>query len=173
MYYLSLHDFFSDLELLMFNREEFAKKVKAYFKSEEFRNILKSFGVAFVLILLFSSAILAYGSHLSFLTQSSTFAAGSKGEVIDNAYTNDTFFYLHDFPNFLFADSVNFEGAIPVLVGSSYVSYLLIGLFALGIILAVHKLINSYGKDKSDVLAQSSNYIFDNEFLCKNFIKRL
>ena len=169
LYYLSLHDFFSNLELLMLEREEFGKKVRAYLKSEEFRNILKSFGVAFVLILLFSAAILAYGSHLSFLTQSSTFAAGSKGEVIDSAYTNDTFFYIHDFPNFLFADGVNFEGAIPVMVGSSYVSYLLIGLFALGIILAMNKLINSYVKYKSNGLAQNSNYRFDNEFFNKNF----
>ena len=169
LYYLSFHDFFNNLELLMFNREEFAKKVKAYVKSDEFRNILKSLVVAFVLILLSSAAILAYGSHLSFLTQSSTFAAGSKGEVMDNAYTNDTFFYLHDFPNFLFADGVNFEGLTPVLVGSNFVSYLLIGLFALGIILAMYKLYDFNGKEKADDLDQNSNHIFDNEFLNKNF----
>ena len=72
------------------SRQEFSKKLKSYIKSEEFRNILKSCAIAFVLLVLFSATILAYGSNLSFLTQSSTFAAGSKGEVIDNAYENST-----------------------------------------------------------------------------------
>ena len=121
---LAIDKDFSNLELLLFNKGDFVKKVKSYLKSEEFRNILKSCGLAFVLLILFAAVILASGSHLSFLTQGSTFASGSKGEVIDNAYTTDTFFYVHEFPNFLFADSVNFEGAIPVLNGSSYISYL-------------------------------------------------
>ena len=150
LYYLSCHDLFGNLELLMFNREELVKKAMAYLKSEEFRNILKSFALAFVLIVLFSASILAFGSHLSFLTQGSTFAAGSKGEIVDNAYTNDTFFYLHDFPNFLFADHVEFDGVIPVLVGANAVSYLLVGLFALGIVLAIYKLINYESNNDSD-----------------------
>ena len=158
LYYLSYHDFFSNLELLLFNKRDFVKKVKSYLKSEEFRNILKSCGLAFVLLILFAAVILASGSHLSFLTQGSTFASGSKGEVIDNAYTTDTFFYVHEFPNFLFADSVNFEGAIPVLNGSSYISYLLIGLFAFGIILSVYKLISN-GRKKE---------ILENNFLENN-----
>ena len=109
LYYLSKHDFFTNLDLLIRTRQEFSKKLKSYIKSEEFRNILKSCAIAFVLVILFSATILAYGSNLSFITQSSTFASGSKGEVIDNAYTTDTFFFLHDFPNFLFADNVSFD----------------------------------------------------------------
>ena len=154
LYYLSYHDFFGNLELLMFNRDVFVKKIKIYLKSEEFRNILKSCGIAFVLLVLFSATILASGSHLSFLTQGSTFASGSKGEVIDNAYTTDTFFYVHEFPNFLFADNVNFEGAIPVLVGSSFVSYLLICLFALGIVLSLYKLI-AMGRKRDNLVNDS------------------
>ena len=150
LYYLSYHDFFGNLELLLFSRKEFVKKIKTYLKSDEFKNILKACGLAFVLILLFSSTILASGSHLSFLTQGSTFASGSKGDAMDNAYSTDTFFYLHDFPNFLFSDNVTFDGVIPVLVGSNYISYLLIALFALGIILAGYKLIECISKDNSD-----------------------
>lgn len=149
LYYLSFHDFFSNFDLFFRNREDFAIKVKSYIKSEEFRNILKGCAVAFVLVILFSASILAYGSHLSFLTQSSTFASGSKGEVIDNAYTTDTLFYLHDFPNFLFADNVSFDGVIPVLNGSSLMSYLLIGLFAIGILLFAYKLFNAKRKENS------------------------
>ena len=149
LYYLSKHDFFTNLDLLIMNRQEFSIKLKSYIKSEEFRNILKSCAIAFVLLIIFSATILAYGSNLSFLTQSSTFASGSKGEVIDNAYTTDTFFYLHDFPNFLFSDYVSFDNVIPVLNGSSPMSFFLIGLFAIGIFLFGYKLINVKGKGKS------------------------
>ena len=150
LYFLSSHDFFGNFELLLFSRKEFLEKIEIYLKGEEFRNILKAFALAFVLALLFSSTILASGSHLSFLTQGSTFASGSKGYTIDNAYTTDTFFYIHDFPNFLFADNVNFDGAIPVLIGSNCISHLLIALFALGIILAAYKLRRCVKGDSSD-----------------------
>lgn len=149
LYYLSKHDFFTNLDLLIITRQEFSIKLKSYIKSEEFKNILKSCAIAFVLLIIFSATILAYGSNLSFLTQSSTFASGSKGEVIDNAYTTDTFFYLHDFPNFLFSDYVSFDNVIPVLNGSSPMSFFLIGLFAIGIFLFGYKLINVKGKGKS------------------------
>ena len=149
LYYLSKHDFFTNLDLLIVSRQEFSKKLKSYIKSEEFRNILKSCATAFVLLVLFSATILAYGSNLSFLTQSSTFASGSKGEVIDNAYTTDTFFYLHDFPNFLFSDYVSFDNVIPVLNGSNPMSFFLIGLFAIGILLSGYKLINVKKKEES------------------------
>ena len=165
LYYLSLHDFFSNLELLVLDWQEFLKKLKAYIKSEEFKNILKSFAVAFVLIALFSAAIINSGSHLSFLTQSSTFASGSKGEIEDNAYTNDTFFYMHEFPNFLFADNVVFDGTNPILIGSSAVSYLLIALFALGFILAAYKL----KKSKDDCVGNQSFEDKHNEGFRKYF----
>lgn len=140
LYYLSRHDFFTNLDLLILNREEFAIKIKSYIKSDEFRNILKSLGLAIILILLFSASIITLGSHLSFLTQSSSFASGDKGEVIDNAYTTDTFFYLHDFPNFLYSDYVSFDDHIPVLNGFNLMSVILIGLSAIGILLFVYKL---------------------------------
>ena len=149
LYYLSKHDFFTNLDLLIVVKQEFSRKLKAYIKSEEFRNILKSFAIAFMLVVLFSATILAYGSNLSFLTQSSTFASGSKGEVIDNAYTTDTFFYLHDFPNFLYSDYVSFDNVIPVLNGSNPMSFFLIGLFAVGILLSGYKLINAERKGES------------------------
>ena len=147
--YLSKHDFFTNLDLLIVVKQEFSRKLKAYIKSEEFRNILKSFAIAFMLVVLFSATILAYGSNLSFLTQSSTFASGSKGEVIDNAYTTDTFFYLHDFPNFLYSDYVSFDNVIPVLNGSNPMSFFLIGLFAVGILLSGYKLVNAKRKGES------------------------
>ena len=149
LYYLSKHDFFTNLDLLIVDRQEFSRKLKSYIKSEGFRNILKSFAIAFMLVVLFSATILAYGSNLSFLTQSSTFASGSKGEVIDNAYTTDTFFYLHDFPNFLYSDYVSFDNVIPVLNGSNPMSFFLIGLFAAGILLSGYKLINAERKGES------------------------
>ena len=149
LYYLSKHDFFTNLDLLIVDRQEFSRKLKSYIKSEEFRNILKSFAIPFMLVVLFTATILAYGSNLSFLTQSSTFASGSKGEVIDNAYTTDTFFYLHDFPNFLYSDYVSFDNVIPVLNGSNPMSFFLIGLFAAGILLSGYKLINAERKGES------------------------
>ena len=142
LYYLSYHDFFTNFDLLFNDREGLFAKAKSYLKGNEFRNILKSFALALVLIMIFSALILSFGSHLSFLTQSSTFASGSKGEVIDNAYTTDTLFYLHDFPNFLFSDYVSFDDVIPVLNGFNIVSYFLIGLFALGIMLFIYSLFN-------------------------------
>ena len=147
LYYLSNHDFFTNLDLLILDREKFAKKIKSYIKSEEFRNILKSFAIAFVLLLLFSVSILVLGSHLSFLTQSSTFASGAKGETIDNAYTTDTSFYLHDFPNFLYSDYVSIENHIPVLYGFNLMSLLLIGLALIGIFIFIYKLFKAKKED--------------------------
>ena len=120
---------------------------------------LISFAIAFMLVVLFSATILAYGSNLSFLTQSSTFASGSKGEVIDNAYTTDTFFYLHDFPNFLYSDYVSFDNVIPVLNGSNPMSFFLIGLFAIGILLFVYKLINVKKKEVLNLFFKHFTYV--------------
>ena len=160
LYYLSYHDFFTNFDLLFNDREGLFAKAKSYLKGDEFRNILKSFALALVLIMIFSALILSFGSHLSFLTQSSTFASGSKGEVIDNAYTTDTLFYLHDFPNFLFSDFVSFDDVIPVLNGFNIVSYFLIGLFALGIMLFIYSLFNHNHKSKikNGVGDKSSKY---------------
>lgn len=171
LYYLSLHDFFSNLELLALNRSEFVEKLKNYIKGDEFKNILKSFALAIVLILLFSATIIASGSHLSFLTQSSTFASGSKGEVVDSAYTNDTFYYIHEFPNFLFADHVVFDGVNPILIGSSIVSYLLIALFALGLVLAAFKLIKVKRKgDLENQLKKKGSIKIFRYFVCVLFV---
>ena len=168
LYFLSYHDFFTNLDLLFIDRQELAKKIKSFFKSQEFRNLLKSFAVAFVLIVLFSASIMAYGSHLSFLTQGSTFASGSKGEVVDNAYTTDTFFYLHEFPNFLFSDNVIFEDVIPVLDGSNFMSFVIVGLFALGILLFAYKLFNQYNDEKLKINI-SANSSSKKNFLIRNF----
>ena len=171
LYYLSIHDFFGNLELLALNRSEFVAKLKNYIKSDEFKNILKSFALAIVLILLFSATIIASGSHLSFLTQSSTFASGSKGEVVDSAYTNDTFYYIHEFPNFLFADHVVFDGVNPILIGSSAVSYLLIALFALGLVLAAFKLIKVKRKgDLENQLKKKGSIKIFRYFVCVLFV---
>ena len=167
LYFLSYHDFFTNLDLLFIDRQELAKKIKSYIKSQKFRNLLKSFAVAFVLIVLFSAPIMAYGSHLSFLTQGSTFASGSKGEVVDNAYTTDTFFYLHEFPNFLFSDNVIFDDVIPVLDGSNFMSFVIIGLFALGILLFVYKLFNLYMDEKLKLNVSSNRS--NKNFLIRNF----
>ena len=148
LYYLSYHDFFTNLDLLFKDKEELCLKVRFYFRSYEFKNLARSFAIAFVLIIIFSTLILAFGSHLTFLTQSSTFASGSKGAVIDNAYTNDTFFYLHEFPNFLFSDYVSFDNVIPCLNGSNFLSYVLIGLFVLGIIFFIYRLFSLNSRNK-------------------------
>ena len=68
------------------------------YKSDEFKDVLKACEIALVLLILFSATILACGSHLSFLTQGSTFAAGSKGEVIDKCLYNWYIFLSSWFP---------------------------------------------------------------------------
>ena len=58
LYYLSYHDFFTNFDLLFNDREGLFAKVKSYLKGNEFRNILKSFALAVVLIMIFSALIL-------------------------------------------------------------------------------------------------------------------
>lgn len=157
LYYLSAHDFFNGLDLLISSPKDAFSGFKNYLKSDEFKSILKALVLGLIVLGIFIAIINFYGSPLSFLTQGSTFASGSKGEVIDNAYTDDTLFYLHEFPKFLFSQKVVFEDVVPNLVGVSYLSYIILAILFVGIIIFLYKSFNknrnnekNSGKDKDN-----------------------
>ena len=128
LYYLFEKDFIGKVDLLFSRKISFEKKKSQavnYFKSDEFKSIFKGCLISIILILIFVIAIHLFGSRLTFLSQSSSIASGSKGSVIDNAYSTDTFFYIHDFLNFLYTNKVIFSERIPNLVGVGPLAYLI------------------------------------------------
>ena len=145
LYYLSKHDFFYCLDLLIWDRTQFFSKLKEYLKSSEFKYILLGLVLSLAILAIFAYLIMSFGSQLTFLTQGSTISSGSKGAVNDSAYTTDTLFYLHDFLNFLFSQKVVFDGIIPNLIGASYLSYLVLAILIIGLLIGAYKLFNKYG----------------------------
>ncbi len=152
LFYLSKHDFFYFLDSLFFDRKESFLNVKSFLKSGEFKYGVVGLVLALILVLIFNFLILHFGGHFSFLKQGLNIASGSKGAVVDNAYTTDALFYLHDFLNFLFAQKVFIdEKFIPHLIGASFVSYLVLFLLIFGIGIIVYKLFNGFNGNSLDL----------------------
>ena len=153
LFYLSKHDFFYFLDSLFFDRKESFLNVKSFLKSGEFKYGVVGLVLALILVLIFNFLILHFGGHFSFLKQGLNIASGSKGAVVDNAYTTDALFYLHDFLNFLFAQKVFIdEKFIPHLIGASFVSYLVLFLLIFGIGIIVYKLFNGFNGNSLDLI---------------------
>ena len=150
LYYLFEKDFIGKIDLLIFDKKSFKVHLIEYIKSEEFRNIIIGIIISVALIFIFLLVIHFSGSKLTFLTQGSSIASGAKGQVIDKAYTTDTFFYVHEFLNFLFANKVIFNDKIPVLIGVSPLAYLIGLIFILGCLIKGLFLFKSFKFDENN-----------------------
>ncbi len=102
--YLSKHDIFNLLDLLLTDRTEFKKLAIDYLKSEEFKYILISVFIAIVLFILFCEVIWGYGSNLVFFTQSQQSLNGFNNVNASHSqfYHNEKGFYLRKAPNFFY-----------------------------------------------------------------------
>lgn len=149
LYYFTKHDFFVYLDNFISDRDTFKADFKTFLSSDNWNYLSKGIILGVIIAIILIVVILAFGSPLSFLTQTSTFASGSKGEVIDNAYTTDTLFYVHEFLNFLFANKISFDGLIPVISNPSPISYLVMAILVIGMVIGFYKLILRF-KSTSD-----------------------
>lgn len=141
LYYFTKHDFFVYLDNLISDRESFKNDFKTFLRSDNCKYLTIGIIISVIITIVLVVVILAFGSPLSFLTQTSTFASGSKGEIIDNAYTFDTFFYVHEFLNFLFANKIVFNNVIPIISNPSPISYLIVSILVVGMGIGFYKLI--------------------------------
>lgn len=137
LYFLFKINFFYYLDLLISDFSLFKKEFKLLLSSERAKYFFKGIVISIVILVLFLLLISLVGSPLSFLTQGSDVVSGDRGSVIDNSYTTDTWFYIHDFLNFLFAKKVIFDGNIPNLIGANPFAYLIIFILGFGLILAL------------------------------------
>ena len=160
LYYLFEKDFIGKLDILISRKIPFKTKkseLMNYLKSDEFNDIFRGCIISIVMILVFLILIHLLGSRLTFLSQGSSIASGSRGSVIDNAYSTDTFFYIHDFLNFLFTEKVTFSQRIPSLIGASPLAYLIGIIFVSGLFKGLFDFFKSFsfkklmnGKSKYD-----------------------
>jgi len=173
VYYLFNKNLFHSADLLFFNKMEFKSNVKSYFRSEEFKHMISGILLAIVLLAFIVFSINNSGSDLTFLSQSSDAISGSKGDVSDNAYTTDTFFYINNFLSFLFAQQVIFNSNIPVLEGIGFLSYVILFILIFGILLLFRNLHNlcvdnhkfNMSNDGKFNLYENSKKIFNNKLL--------
>ena len=165
LYYLSRHDFFYHLDLLIWDRKQFFSNLKQYLKSRELKYIILGLVLSLAILAIFAGIIMSSGSQLTFLTQGSSLASGSKGAVNDSAYTTDTFFYLHDFLNFLFSQKVVFDGIIPNMLGASYLSYLVLAILVIGLLIAAYRLFNKSDNSSISGNSKSRNDLKNNKDL--------
>lgn len=164
LYYFTKHDFFVYLDNFISDRYSFKRDFKTFFKSDNFKYLSIGILLAIILVVLIISVILSFGSPLSFLTQTSTFVSGSKGELIDNAYTTDTLFYLHEFLNFLFANKIVFDNLIPVISNTNYLAYLILGIIIIGMSIGIY---NFVYRLKFNLNGNNNNFYFKTRYFSK------
>lgn len=148
LYYLFEKDLVGKLDLLIYDKKSFKIRLFDYMGNEEFKNIIKGIIISFALVFVFLIIIHLSGSRWTFLYQGSSIASGAKGSLMDKAYTTDTYFYIHDFLNFLFSNKVVFNDKIPVLVGASPLAYLIGLIFILGYLVNGFSLFKSFNLKK-------------------------
>ena len=113
------------------------KQLTGFLKSKELKNILKALIISLILLALFLIIIYSFSNSLNFLSQSSAVNSGFKTRTIDTAYTTNTFFYITNFLNFLFAGKITFYKNIPTLYNPTLTSYLVMFITILGLILGL------------------------------------
>ena len=130
LYYLSKHDFFDNLNLLLTNSNKFTQKFKTYIKSREFKYIVISVVLATVLFAGACILITQQGSGLTFITQTSDSVSGFQGSNYSSnyGYTSDDAYYVINFMHMLYFDK------LPVL----FVDFSHILMFLLLVSLAIH-----------------------------------
>lgn len=133
LYYLGSHDIFKFLYDLKNGDKQLKKEVITYLTSYEFKYLILGIGISIAFMIIIIGVILHYNSPLSFLGQTSQAVSGSKGSLSDNAYTSDTWFYLHDFLNFLFAGKISFLHHTPYLSNPSPLAYLIFIILVVGL----------------------------------------
>ncbi|MBX7076274.1 MAG: glycosyltransferase family 39 protein [Methanobacteriaceae archaeon] len=137
VYFLGKHDIFTGLDNLISDRKALKKQLTGFLKSKELKNILKALIISLILLALFLIIIYSFSNSLNFLSQSSAVNSGFKTRTIDTAYTTNTFFYITNFLNFLFAGKITFYKNIPTLYNPTLTSYLVMFITILGLILGL------------------------------------
>ena len=105
--------------------------------SVQYIELLKALIISLILLALFLIIIYSFSNSLNFLSQSSAVNSGFKTRTIDTAYTTNTFFYITNFLNFLFAGKITFYKNIPTLYNPTLTSYLVMFITILGLILGL------------------------------------
>lgn len=126
LYFLSKKDIIGLFDIFLTDFKEFKLKLITYLTTKEFKFLFLSLLLSLGLFIGFINLILSMGSKLVFLNQTSTAVSGFKGNSIDSAYTDDFWFYLHDFPNFLSSSLTVFNSNIPILKNPTVIAYFLI-----------------------------------------------
>ncbi len=124
LYFFSKNDFFNNIDLLLYDKDEFKLNAIRYMKSKEFRYIMLGIIIAVILFVWICNVITSYGSGLTFITQISHSLSGFEGPK----YINETFgyqpngtFYLENFLfllNFapIISFGINFSKIILILI---------------------------------------------------------
>jgi 4-amino-4-deoxy-L-arabinose transferase-like glycosyltransferase len=136
-YFFTKHDFLQGLDNLISDRKSLKKSIKNFIKSDELKSIIKGLIISIILIATFLIVINYFVTNLSFFSQSSAVNSGLKTNVIDTAYTTDTFFYITNFLNFLFSNKITFYKNIPTLYNPSIIAYLVMFITIFGLIIGL------------------------------------
>lgn len=144
LYYLFNKNFIKIL--LNKNKKE---KLNRYFTSKEFKYIIIGIVIGVILAIAILIPINNMGSNLGFINQTSNAIYGAKGSANDNAYNTDLGFYINNLPNFLSSSKTIFIESIPTLENPTILSYLLIGIMAIGSVIWLYNTLKNK-KSKSN-----------------------
>lgn len=123
LYFFSKNDFFNNVDLLLYDKDEFVKTARNYIKSKEFRYLILGIIIASIIFVAICHLITSFGAGLTFITQISDSINGFEGPKYNASvsYRANSTFYQDNFINLLNFDSiqlfgVNFSKMILILI---------------------------------------------------------
>ena len=121
LYYLSKHDFFNTVDLLLTDKKQFVENSKAFLKSEEFKYIILAVIIFIALFICFCALIVSNNGGLTFITQISESSSGFQGDrySTQNGYHISSKYYLQNFNNMTYMDfygDLDISWILPVII---------------------------------------------------------
>ena len=123
--------------LLLYYVYEKGFKIKSEEKAYIIKGVLLSLGILVVVLIILNSMS---NNHLALFKSMTNQISGSRGNSIDQAYNTDMSYYFSNFPEFISASKTTFVHDTPLLENSTIISWISLGLLAIGCILGGAKI---------------------------------
>ena len=120
-------------------------------KKEDWKHIKKGVLIATILAILILIPVIIMGNgNFEPVSQILGGVSGSQGRTYDPAYSTDAGYYLTKFLNFISSSKVTYERSTPTLENPTILSFIIIGILAIGSILFIIK--KNYELDKRKLI---------------------
>lgn len=144
LYILKNHDIVNLIEVFFRDRSVFKIKIIDFFKSQEFKWMVASVILAFVIFLVMFKVLLGYYPYLSYFSMANGSISGYNFSV-DVNQVNSKLFYLKNFIKMISCNLISFdENFVEIFNNASPFAYLIMGILFIGILLKCINYIKNY-----------------------------